>query len=109
MPFKLGLTTIFFSQTKLSHYLNGRKKIRGWFKLEDRVKEVMYNFDDKEAGSSLSEDGEEFNSRSDAPIGEEKEGSSTDYSGPSDGNSSPDHWSSFSLNDIFLTKPLTRE
>jgi predicted XRE-type DNA-binding protein len=94
------------SQTKLSHYLNGRKKIRGWFKLEDKIKEVMNNFEDKEPPSTSSEDEEEFNSRSDAPVSDDKdEESSSEYSDPSDGDSSQlDHWNSFSLNEIFQTK-----
>lgn len=68
----------------------------------------MNNFEDLEAPSASSEDEEEFNSRSEAPVSDDKDTSSSDYSDPSD-DDAPDHWSSFSLNQIFNTSPSAKK
>ncbi len=107
------MTVIHFSQTKLSHYLNGRKKIRGWQKLEATVKEVLNNFDALEAASASSEDERgDVTSSSDSVMSKEEDGNaSSEYSDyisePNDDEA--DHWSKFSLNEIFNTSNQSKK
>eukprot|EP00029_Vermamoeba_vermiformis_P000962 TRINITY_DN11130_c0_g1_i1.p1 TRINITY_DN11130_c0_g1~~TRINITY_DN11130_c0_g1_i1.p1 ORF type:complete len:152 (+),score=16.97 TRINITY_DN11130_c0_g1_i1:290-745(+) len=96
------------SQTKLSHYLGRRQKIRGWFKLEDKIMEVINNYNEIDPPSADSEDEEEFASRSDAPVSDDKdEESISEYSERSD--EAPDYWCRFSLNAIFDIKPQAKK
>ena len=89
--------------------MNGRKKIRGWLKLEATVKEVLNNFKALESASSEDERGE-FSSESFLSK-EEDVNMSSEYSEDfeqKDGDEE-DHWNKFSLNEIFNTSNQSKK
>jgi hypothetical protein len=99
-----------FSQTKLSHYLSGKSKCRGWTKLEENMVAFMESFNENE-DEDLSSDSESgFEKVSDSeqspPVSisnESREDVYTEISEPPI-EDEPDQWSKFSLNAIFCTR-----
>ncbi len=87
--------------------------MRGWQKLEATVKEVLNNFDALEAASASSEDDSraDFTSSSDSIMSKEEDGDESseysDYSEPNDDEA--DHWTKFSLNQIFNTSNQSKK